>query len=76
LPESCEFDVPALIWTFELKEAAFLCLKGLVLFRDIRRRVRADADELDLYSAEIARVRDRLADLIPNGGGGVERPAA
>jgi hypothetical protein len=52
-----------------------LRFKGLVLVREIRKRARADHDELELYSAEIARVRDRLADVIRNGGG-LERPAA
>jgi hypothetical protein len=40
--------------------------KGLV--REIPKRARADDDELELYNAEIARVRDRLADVIGTGG--------
>jgi hypothetical protein len=40
-----------------------LRLKGLILVRDIRKRAQADDEELELYSAEIARARDRLADL-------------
>ena len=52
-----------------------LHLKGLVLVRDVRRRGHAGQGELEMYSAEILRARDRLADLVRNGGG-VERPAA
>lgn len=45
-----------------------LHLKGLVLVRKLRRRANADAGELDLYSAELARIGDRLARLARNGG--------
>jgi hypothetical protein len=52
-----------------------LRLKGLVLVRDLRKRGHADQEELEMYRAEIQRVRARLADLVRNGGG-VECPAA
>jgi hypothetical protein len=39
-----------------------LHLKGLVLVRKLRERNGADAAELDMYRAEIERVRERLAD--------------
>jgi len=52
-----------------------LRLKGLVLVRDLRKQGHAEEEELELYSAEIARIRDRLANLVRNGGG-AERPAA
>ncbi len=45
-----------------------LRLKGLVLVRRFRERRGADASELDMYSAEIDRVRDRLARLVKTGG--------
>ena len=38
-----------------------LQLKGLVLVRSLREHDGADAGELELYSTEIARIRDRLA---------------
>ncbi len=41
-----------------------LHLKGLVLVRNFRRRSGADPDELGMYSAEIARARDRLARFV------------
>ena len=44
-----------------------LNLKGLVLVRDLRRKGDADRTELAMYDEEIARVRDRLADLVKNG---------
>jgi hypothetical protein len=44
-----------------------LHLKGLVLVRDLRRQAHADRQELAKYDDEIARVRDRLADLVRNG---------
>jgi EmrB/QacA subfamily drug resistance transporter len=40
-----------------------LCLKGLVAVRELRESRGADADELDLYGSEIARVRAQLAEL-------------
>jgi hypothetical protein len=44
-----------------------LNLKGLVLVRDLRKRADADRNELAMYDEEIARVRDRLAELVRNG---------
>ena len=41
-----------------------LHLKGLVLVRNLRRRNGADARELSLYSTEIDRTRDRLAQYV------------
>jgi hypothetical protein len=41
-----------------------LQLKGLVLVRHVREGRGAEVDELTMYDAEIARVRNRLADLV------------
>jgi hypothetical protein len=41
-----------------------LHLKGLVLVRRLRAQRGAEAEELLMYRAEIARVRDRLASLV------------
>lgn len=41
-----------------------LHLKGLVLVRKLRERSGAAASELDMYGAEIDRVRERLADTV------------
>jgi hypothetical protein len=49
-----------------------LRLKGLV--RELRKRGHADQDELEMYGAEIRRVRDQLADLVRSGQRG--RPVA
>ena len=38
-----------------------LHLKGLVLVRRLRERDGAEANELDMYGAEIERVREQLA---------------
>jgi hypothetical protein len=38
-----------------------LDLKGLVMVADLRRRVGAPADELEMYRSRIDNVRDRLA---------------
>jgi hypothetical protein len=46
-----------------------LHLKGLVLVRDLRLQRGAGADELDLYGAEIERVRDQLAALVRGAAG-------
>jgi hypothetical protein len=39
-------------------------LKGLVLVRRLREQRGADAAELAMYSAEIDRVRNRLANVV------------
>jgi len=41
-----------------------LHLKGLVLVRKLRERAGAEAVELELYGAEIERVRERLAGFV------------
>jgi hypothetical protein len=41
-----------------------LHLKGLVLVHKVRAQRGADTDELAMYRAEIARVRDRLANVV------------
>ena len=41
-----------------------LHLKGLVLVRKVRERSGADEDELEMYGAEIERVRERLAAFV------------
>jgi len=53
---------------FQELDELVLRLKGLVLVREIREGRNADDKELELYSTEIERVRDRLADLVKNGG--------
>ena len=53
--------------TFRQLDDLVLHLKGLVLVRKLRERNGADASELDVYGAEIDRVRARLADLVRNG---------
>jgi len=44
-----------------------LHLKGLVLVRKVQETRGAGHDELDMYGAEIERVRDRLAELVRAG---------
>ncbi|HEY6583612.1 MAG TPA: hypothetical protein VIZ29_02085 [Gaiellaceae bacterium] len=44
-----------------------LQLKGLVLVRRLRATRGADDSELGMYSAEIDRLRDRLADFVRGG---------
>lgn len=44
-----------------------LHLKGLILIRDLRQRVGAETDEIDMFSDEITRARDRLADFVRHG---------
>ncbi len=44
-----------------------LHLKGLVLVRKYRERRGADAGELAMYSLEIDRVRELLANLVKTG---------
>jgi hypothetical protein len=41
-----------------------LHLQGLVLVRNLRRHTGAEAKELNLYSTEIDRARDRLAQFV------------
>jgi hypothetical protein len=45
-----------------------LQLKGLVLVSKVRERHGAGTGELAMYSVEIDRVRDRLANLMKTGG--------
>lgn len=52
------------ISTFHELDDLVLHLKGLVLVRKVREARGAEADELDLYGAEIERVRNRLADVV------------
>jgi hypothetical protein len=54
---------------FEALDDLVLRLKGLVLVRELRQRGHADGDELEVYDAEIRRVRDQLADLVRSGAG-------
>ena len=49
---------------FNVLDDLVLHLKGLVLVRELRRRRGAEDDELLMYAAEIARVREQLADLV------------
>ena len=51
-----------------------LHLKGLVLVRKLRKARGADAGELAMYTEEIERARERLADLVRYGAR--TRPAA
>jgi hypothetical protein len=44
-----------------------LHLKGLVLVRKVQETRGAGRDELNMYGAEIERVRDRLAELVRAG---------
>jgi hypothetical protein len=53
-----------------------LQLKGLVLVRELQENRGADSGELGMYDAEIERVRDRLAAVVREGGGAVDRVAA
>jgi hypothetical protein len=45
-----------------------LHLKGLVLVRRVRERHGADDGEIQMYGAEIDRVRSQLARLVTSGG--------
>jgi hypothetical protein len=50
--------------TFRQLDDLVLHLKGLVFVRKYRERHGADAAELAMFSDEIERVRDRLANLV------------
>ena len=50
--------------TFDQLNDLVLHLKGLVLVRRYREGQGADLSELAMFSAEIERVRDRLATLV------------
>ncbi len=41
-----------------------LHLRGLVLVRELRERRGADEGELEMYGAEIERVREQLAEVV------------
>jgi hypothetical protein len=53
--------------TFDQLDDLVLHLKGLVLVRKYRERKGADPSELEMFGAEIERVRDRLAALVRYG---------
>ena len=55
------------ISTFRELDDLVLHLKGLVLVRKVRERNGADKGELEMYRAEIERVRERLADFVRSG---------
>jgi hypothetical protein len=59
--------------TFDQLDDLVLHLKGLVLVRKYRERNGADPSELAMFSAEIERVRDRLARFVSQGN--VPQPA-
>jgi hypothetical protein len=50
--------------TFSQLDDLVLHLKGLVLVQRLRQQRGADVGELEMYSAEIRRVRGELADLV------------
>ena len=52
---------------FNVLDDLVLQLKGLVLVSKLRESRGADPSELELYSAEIQQVRERLADLVRSG---------
>ena len=54
---------------FDALDDLVLRLKGLVLVRELRESGRADGHELEMYDAEIRRVRDQLANLVRSGAG-------
>jgi hypothetical protein len=61
--------------TFDQLNDLVLHLKGLVLVRKYREGKGADPSELAMFSAEIDRVRDRLATLVrPDGVSQAARP--
>jgi hypothetical protein len=54
-------------YTFRELDDLVLHLKGLVLVRRLRERSGADRGEVAMYTVEIDRVRDRLANLVRAG---------
>jgi hypothetical protein len=52
---------------FDVLDDLVLHLKGLVLVSKLRESRGADPGELEMYSAEIERVRDQLASLVRAG---------
>jgi hypothetical protein len=50
--------------SFGTLDDVVLHLKGLVLVRELRARRGADEGELEMYGAEIDRVRSQLAELV------------
>jgi hypothetical protein len=54
---------------FDELDDLVLHLKGLVLVRDLRSRSGADERELGMFSAEIDRTRDRLAEFVRHDNG-------
>ena len=60
---------------FEIEDLV-LHLKGLVLVRGLLELRGASAVELQEHSDEIGRLRDRLARLVQESGGGAVRAAA
>jgi hypothetical protein len=53
--------------SFRRLDDLVLQLKGLVLVKGLRERSGADDSELGMYRAEIARLRDDLAELVRSG---------
>jgi hypothetical protein len=53
--------------SFRELDELVLHLKGLVLVRKLRERRGADAHEVAMYTAEIERARERLANLVRSG---------
>jgi hypothetical protein len=56
--------VSASAYGFRELDDLVLHLKGLVLVRGVRAEGGADEEELEMYGAEIDRVRDRLAAFV------------
>jgi hypothetical protein len=52
------------VTSFRELDDLVLHLKGLVLVRKLRERNGAEETELEMYGAEIERVRERLADAV------------
>jgi hypothetical protein len=69
-------DVARFERKFREVDDLLLHLKGLVLVRALLKERGASEVELDEHSAEIARVRERLATLVQSGGGAQHAAAA